>query len=149
MFPFLVKKDINFLLKINSLGVYFVIIIVSFIIYTFIDSLANTKFDFELIKNTLEGDVRHLKLFGENICKLAGSLSLGYFSHSIILPILKNNEKQENNRRDLFIGYILVCLTYMFLGITGYIGFSGKNYDPAFADVKNLILFFLYFLLIF
>lgn len=138
LFPFIVKKDINFLLKINSLGVYCVILIILFIVYTFISSLINTDFDFQYISNT-EGDkVRHLQLFGPDISKLAGMLSLGFFSHSIILPILKNNAKQENNKRDLFIGYLLVCITYIFLGITGYVGFSGKDYDPEFQAVITI-----------
>jgi amino acid permease len=138
MFPLIVKKEINFLLKINSLGVYCVILIIIFIIYNFIKSLLNTSFDFEYIENSKDSPVRHLHLFGPDISKLAGMLSLGYFSHSIILPILKNNEKQENNKRDLFFGYLLVCFTYSFIGITGYIGFSGSDFEPQFNSVSYI-----------
>jgi len=95
----------------------------------------NTKYEIGDIKNTEGAAVSYLQLFGPDISKLAGMLSLGFFSHSIILPILKNNEKQENNRRDLFIGYLLVCFTYIFIGITGYIGFSGKEFKGRFEDV--------------
>jgi amino acid permease len=135
LFPFIVKKDINFLLKINSLGVYCVILIISFVFYNFIKSLLNTNFEIGYIKNTEGAPVSYLLLFGPDISKLAGMLSLGYFSHSIILPILKTNEKQENNRRDILIGYLLVCFTYIFIGITGYIGFSGKEFKGRFDDV--------------
>ena len=48
---------------------------------------------------------------------LLSALSLGLFSHSVILPLLKNNKKQENNQRDLFCGYLLVTFTYIFIGI--------------------------------
>jgi len=135
MFPFIVKKDINFLLKINSLGVYCVILIILYIFYNFIYSLSETKFEIGYFKNIKDANVYYLQLFGPDISKLAGMLSLGYFSHSIILPILKNNEKQENNKRDLFIGYLLVCFTYIFIGISGYVGFSGKSYGGRFEDV--------------
>ena len=135
LFPFIVKKDINFLLKINSLGVYCVVLIISFILYNFIKSLLNTDFEIGYVKNTEGAVVSYVQLFGPDISKLAGMLSLGYFSHSIILPILKNNEKQENNKRDLLIGYLLVCVTYIFIGVTGYIGFSGKEFKGRFEDV--------------
>ena len=69
-----------------------------------------------------------------------GTLSLGLFSHSIILPIMKNNRIQENNQRDLFIGYILTTLTYINIGLLGYIGFSGSDFSSKFQ--KNWFLFF-------
>ncbi len=97
-----------------------------------------TSFDFEykLNKNDSTSE-RHLYLFGENPSMLAGALTMGYFSHSFVLSMMKSNEKQENNKRDLFYGYCLVCLTYTLIGLLGYIGFSGSSFDAVFKDVKN------------
>ena len=59
---------------------------------------------------------------------------LGLFAHCIILPLLQNNENQENNQRNLFFDYLLVNFTYVSFGIIGYIIFSIKNFDD---DFKN------------
>ena len=130
LFPFMIKKDINFLIRINTLGVYSMILINFFILYTFFTSVSNTSYDFQYLKNEKDSNLRHLQLFGPDISKLCGMLPLGFFSHSLILPILKNNRNQENNKRDLFLGYLMVCVSYILLGIAGYIGFSGSSYDP-------------------
>jgi len=98
----------------------------------FFNTLFNTSFDFQEKANSPDDSLKHLLLFGPNVAKLAGNLSLGYFTHAFILPIIKNNEKQENNRRDLFIGYLMAFFTYLLIGILGYIGFSGVDYDEYF-----------------
>jgi hypothetical protein len=136
-------KEISFLIKINSYGIYFVSILIGFVFYTGIYSMATTNFDFQYLQNVekQEGEeiVRHLYLFGENPCMLAGALTMGYFSHSFVLSLMKSNEKQENNRRDLFFGYCLVCLTYTSIGLMGYIGFTGQQFKPQFVDVSKKI----------
>ena len=101
-----------------------------------------TSFDFQYIENKNEPDnkVRHLYLFGENPSMLAGALTMGYFSHSFVLSLMQNNEKQENNKRDLFYGYSLVCLTYTLIGLLGYIGFAGSEFNATFKDVTYIYL---------
>jgi hypothetical protein len=135
LFPLLIMKQINFLIKLNSYGVYFVSVLLIFVIYTGISSIFNTSYDFEYKPNVTGETTRHIYLFGENPSLLAGSLMLGYFSHSFVLPMMKNNQNQKNNRRDLFYGYALVFITYVGVGILGYIGFSGSEYDGEFKDV--------------
>lgn len=130
------KKEIGFLIKVNSLGVYCAIILIIFMIVQGIISLSNTTFDFEAKENIKGDNVKHLLLWGANPFKLAGSVTLGYCSHTFIFSILKNNKNQDNNVRDLFIGYLFVGLTYITVGILGYIGFSGINFGPKFEDVR-------------
>jgi len=142
LLPLIVKKDIGFIVKLSSFGIYFISILIIFVLYTGISSLINTKFDFEYIANKLNSEKRHLKLFGENPALFAGTLSMAYFSHTTILPVLKTNKNQENNIRDLSLGYYFACFTFSFSGILGYIGFSGKNFDIEFKD--NWFLFFDY-----
>jgi hypothetical protein len=143
LFPLLITKHIAFLIKLNSYGVYFVLVSIIFVISNGIYSICTTDFDFEYILNHNKPNVspRHLYLFGDNPILLAGTLTLSYFSHSFALPMMKNNERQENNKRDLFLGYCLVFGTYVFLGILGYIGFSGEAYD---ANFKNVMLFLIF-----
>ena len=117
-------------MKINSYGIYFSSLLIGFVIYNCIYSFTNTTYDFEYLINSESDTNRHLYLFGESPLTLAGTLSMGLFCHSFVSPIMKNNEKQENNRRDLFIGYLLVCFTYMIIGLAGYIGFNGVDFPP-------------------
>jgi len=140
-------KNIEFLIKINSYGIYFVSVLIGYVFYTGIYSIFTTSYDFEykMNYNKPDNEVRHLYLFGDNPSMLAGSLSMGYFSHSFVLSMMKNNEKQENNKRDLFLGYCLVCLTYVLIGLLGYVGFSGKDFDAEFKDVRKYIkIYFIY-----
>ena len=141
LFPFIIKKDVGFLVKLSSFGIYFISALIVFEIYTGISSFLNTDFDFEYIKNNNQkSNKRHLKLFGEDPSMFAGTLSMGYFCHTTILPILKANKNQENNIRDLILGYIFVGLTFSLSGIFGYIGFSGKNFGIEFEE--NWFMFF-------
>jgi len=143
LYPLINAKEMTFIMKINSYGIYFSVLLMGFVVYNFIYSLTDTNFDFQYIVNTEADKTRHLYLFGENPLQLAGTLSMGLFCHSFILPIMKNNEKPENNRRDLFIGYTLVCFTYMIIGIFGYIGFSGINFTPEIVTTTDVLFYFI------
>lgn len=140
VFPLTIKKEIHFLQKMNSLGVIVVLLILGFIIYVGIDSLARDTFHFEYKENKVGIKDRNLYLFGENPGLITGMYSLGLFSHSFILPYMKNNKNPKNNTRDLFIGYLLVTLTFIIIGLMGYIGFSGSKYSTKFE--QNFFLFF-------
>ena len=142
LFPLTIKKDLSFLIKLSSFGVYFVSILILYMIYTGIKSIFNTDFHFDYIKNKKGSDDRYLSYFGQDIGLLSGALSLGFFCHTSILPTLKNNKNQNNNIRDLIFGYILSGITFALTGIIGYIGFSGKDFDVDFQ--KNWFLFFDY-----
>lgn len=130
-------EKVNLLIKFNSYGVYFVSVIILFSIVRGIISFFSNSFDFEYIYNTEDNPVRHIFLFGENPTILLGILTASFFSHSFILPIMKNNENPKNNKRDLFFGYFLVYITYLLVGIVGYIGFSDIGYTSV-TDFKKV-----------
>lgn len=136
LFPLFVKRELDFLIKLNSYGIYFVIILILYVVGVFISSIIKTDYDFEYKSNNANNEARHLLLFGKSPFKLCGNLTLGYFSHTFCLPIMKNNKNQKNNTRDLLFGYLLVALTFFVVGVCGYIGFSGKEYSPIFKDVS-------------
>ena len=98
-------------------------------IYTGIRTLCTDTFHFEYKENIEGSKDRNLFLFGTNPGIITGTFSIGMFCHSVILPLMKNNKKPENNQRDLFFGYVCVTLTYIIIGIMGYIGFSGSDYS--------------------
>lgn len=134
VFPLTILKEMDFLVKFNSYGIYFVSSLLIFVIYNGIRTISNDNFHFEYKENVEGSKDRNLFLFGENIGILAGTLSLGLFCHSVILNLLKSNKIQENNQRDLFWGYFCVTMTYIIIGIMGYIGFSGSDFSSDFKD---------------
>lgn len=146
LFPIINMKEITFLIKISSKGIFFVSFLLLFVYYTGIKSLFNTTYDYNYIYNK-GNSPSHMSLFGDDPSKLAGALSLGYFTHTIIIPVIKNNEDQRNNRRDLFLGYLLVFLTYTSVGVAGYYGFCGSSFyeyykkGKEFSQVRQLLSF--------
>lgn len=72
-------------------------------------------------------------MFNSDFSPLAGLLGIGYFLHTVSLPIIKNNANQNNNERDVFFGYVLVGLSYIFVGIMGSIGFSGVYFTDYYV----------------
>ena len=61
-------------------------------------------------------------------------LGIGFFLHTISVPIVRNNKNQENNIRDVTLGYTLVYITYIFVGTFGYIGFVGTFFTSHFQN---------------
>ncbi|XP_044132575.1 sodium-coupled neutral amino acid transporter 9 isoform X2 [Bufo gargarizans] len=49
--------------------------------------------------------------------QLTGILTLAFFIHNCVITLLKNNRNPENNMRDLSVAYLLVGLTYMYVGV--------------------------------
>ena len=119
VFPFTMLQEMHFLAKFNSYGIYFVSALLIFVIYTGIRTLATDTFHFEYKENIEGSKDRNLFLFGTNPGILTGTFSIGMFCHSVILPLMKNNRKPENNQRDLFLGYVCVTLTYIIIDVFG------------------------------
>ncbi|XP_065262484.1 neutral amino acid transporter 9 isoform X2 [Emys orbicularis] len=55
--------------------------------------------------------------------QLTGVLTLAFFIHNCVITLLKNNKNQENNVRDLSIAYLLVGLTYLYVGLLIFAAF--------------------------
>ncbi|CAO2592593.1 Sodium-coupled neutral amino acid transporter 9 [Lemmus lemmus] len=55
--------------------------------------------------------------------QLTGVLTLAFFIHNCIITLLKNNKNQENNVRDLCVAYMLVTLTYLYIGFLVFASF--------------------------
>lgn len=130
------RKDLSIFIKLISFGSFFIITLILFIVGVGIYGFANTKYEASLSfkPNVMESDTRYLYLFGENFSTLAGMLGIGYFLHTVSIPIMKNNKNQQNNERDLSIAYGCVALTYITVGVLGYIGFTGVFFNDYYRD---------------
>lgn len=71
--------------------------------------------------------------------QLTGVLTLAFFIHNCIITLMKNNKNQENNVRDLSLAYLLVGLTYLYVGVMVFASFpspplSKDCIEPNFLD---------------
>ena len=62
-----------------------------------------------------------------DISKKIGILGGGFYLHNISLPIYRNSKNPENNVRDMFLGFLVVALSYIICGILGSIGFQNTH----------------------
>ena len=81
--------------------------------------------------------IRTIVLFNANFAPLAGILCTGYFLHTCSLPIMRSAKYPENNIRNLFISYTLVFLSYVIVGVFGYIGFLGTFFKGYYLRIKR------------
>ncbi|KAL7376937.1 hypothetical protein ABVT39_018567 [Epinephelus coioides] len=71
--------------------------------------------------------------------QFTGVLTLAFFIHNCIITLMKNNRHQENNVRDLSVAYLLVGLTYLYVGVLIFAAFpspplSKDCLEPNFLD---------------
>lgn len=71
--------------------------------------------------------------------QFTGVLTLAFFIHNCIITLMKCNKHQENNVRDLSVAYILVGLTYLYVGVLIFAAFpspplSKDCIEPNFLD---------------
>ncbi|RZF40857.1 hypothetical protein LSTR_LSTR003367 [Laodelphax striatellus] len=116
LFPVLNFKSPTFFTKFTSLGTMAVMYIMFFAVVKFFVFGVNVSLDSTSVHYT---SLAHLTTFP----KMSGMLTLSLFIHNIIINLMKCNDKQENNKRDLSIAYILVCGTYAFVGLVLFIAF--------------------------
>lgn len=136
------KKDISLFIKLNSIGVLFVCIILIFILSYGFYAFSNTTFVISNEDHDFESHERHISLFRSQFNSLAGMMTLGYYLHNIGLSITKDSRYPENNIRDLFIGYLMVFLSYCLVGSLGYLGFSGYVFKVSIRETQNLLYMF-------
>lgn len=110
--------------------------LIIFIVWTGGMAFTNTEFMIgtpEQVKNTdWSSSLRSLTLFNPNFSPLAGILGLGYFLHPCSIPISRSAAKPEHTKRDMFLGYFFVFISYVIIGTLGSIGFIGTDFTTYF-----------------
>lgn len=71
--------------------------------------------------------------------QLTGVLTLAFFIHNCIITLMKSNKHQENNVRDLSVAYLLVGVTYLYVGVLIFAAFptpplAKDCIEPNFLD---------------
>ena len=121
-------RNLGIFVKINTFGVLFIAMIIAFIIGTGIYAFTNTNFVF---KKPIDTDQTWIHLISADFGPLMGILGGGYYLHNITLPIIRNSAHPEKNVRDVFLGYLMVFLSYAVCGTLGYFGFSGTYFTET------------------
>lgn len=88
------KKDLSIFIKITSYGSFFIISLILFIVGIGFYGFSNTKYEIlsTHTKNNVydsSTDVRYLYLINTNFSNLAGMLGIGYFLHTVSIPIIR------------------------------------------------------------
>lgn len=111
--PMIFMKEIDMLLKFFKYTIYCVAAFGIFIAIT-------------VVKQIAEGNVDYSKFlfFSSDFSSVAGTFALSFLIHPVAAPILKKNVNQNNNKRDLLLGYILTAFIYFFVGFIGSLSCS-------------------------
>lgn len=147
-------KELTFIIKLAKYGISAVVTYFVFIFYIFFVNITSENFS----KKWHDPDTG-MQLFTKNFGELAGALALAFFGHNVVNAIVANNEKPQNNVRDLRIGYLFVYIIYLIVGIFGSVGIVGikvkspetisdffpykkGHFQSYFAQVVNLLFLF-------
>lgn len=145
--PLINFRSVTFFTRFNSLGTLSVMYILLFVV------LKSSRFGINLDLSDVTS-INFTPLFKSTFPALSGMAALSFFIHNIIITIMRNNRHQENNARDLSLAYLLVTMTYAFIGILFYICFplqkgciadnllnNFQNWDPMTVIARVFLLF--------
>ena len=76
-------------------------------------------------------------LFASAYSHLMGTLGGGFYLHNISLPIYQNSKRPEKAVRDMFIGFFLVCMSYILCGVLGMYGFKSPYLFPGNGEIQQ------------
>jgi sodium-coupled neutral amino acid transporter 9 len=132
-------RNLGVILKLVPLGIVSVVTFFFFIIYKGCANLASQGV----------GVFSHMKWATLDVTTIAGVFTMGLMVQSLIVPIMKNNAKQEHNRRDIGLGNFVqiaqafgwTWFVYQVVGIFGAIAIAGVEKRPGTAGATVLDFF--------
>ncbi|RQM25282.1 hypothetical protein B5M09_008464 [Aphanomyces astaci] len=123
LFPLTNVKEFATLVRFNSLGIPFLLFTIVFITYHGVHAVAT---------HAPMDDIA----FGakSTFGVLGGIVTLSFFIHNAIQPIIRHSNP-ANYARDVTAAYVLVGMSYITVGVLGYIGFpTGVSIQQNFLD---------------
>uniref|UniRef100_A0A493TLQ8 Neutral amino acid transporter 9 n=1 Tax=Anas platyrhynchos platyrhynchos TaxID=8840 RepID=A0A493TLQ8_ANAPP len=117
LLPLLNLKSPSFFAKFNVLGTVSVIYLILLV------TVKAAHLGIHLEYNWFTEDEFFVPEFRILFPQLTGVLTLAFFIHNCVITLLQNNKNQENNVRDLSIAYLLVGLTYLYVGVIIFASF--------------------------
>ncbi|XP_036266431.1 sodium-coupled neutral amino acid transporter 9 isoform X3 [Pipistrellus kuhlii] len=117
LLPLLSFRSPSFFARFNVLGT------VSVVYLTFLVTLKAARSGFHLEFHWFEPTEFFVPEIRARFPQLTGVLTLAFFIHNCVITLLKSNKNQEHNVRDLSIAYLLVTLTYLYIGVLVFAAF--------------------------
>jgi sodium-coupled neutral amino acid transporter 9 len=108
-------KNLDVILKLAAYGVASVFVYFAFLLYQFFTSVAHGI------------DGSQIKWFDFNAGELTGTAAMAFTTHTVAVTIMKSNENQNNNIRDLRISYLVGLLLYGAIGTFGSLAIWNKK----------------------
>lgn len=133
LLPLLGFKSASFFARFNILGTISVVYLIILV------TLKAAQQGFHLEFHWFESTNNFVAEFRISFPHLTGVLALAFFIHNCAITLLKNNQHQENNIRDLSIAYLLVGLTYLYVAVMTFAAFPSPELpkdciEPNFLD---------------
>uniref|UniRef100_A0A8C1T0W0 Neutral amino acid transporter 9 n=1 Tax=Cyprinus carpio TaxID=7962 RepID=A0A8C1T0W0_CYPCA len=144
LLPLLNFRSASFFARFTFLGTLSVVYLIFLVTYKAI------RLGFHLDFHWFDSSVFFVPEFRSLFPQLTGVLTLAFFIHNCIITLMKNNRHQENNVRDLSLAYLLVGLTYLYVGVLIFAAFpspplSKECIEPNFLDnfpSSDMLVFF-------
>ncbi|XP_077099496.1 neutral amino acid transporter 9 [Siphateles boraxobius] len=133
LLPLLNFRSASFFARFTFLGTISVIYLIFLVTYKAI------RLGFHLEFHWFDSSMFFVPEFRSLFVQLSGVLTLAFFIHNCIITLMKSNRHQENNVRDLSLAYLLVGLTYLYVGVLIFAAFpspplSKECIEPNFLD---------------
>ncbi|XP_026074937.1 sodium-coupled neutral amino acid transporter 9-like [Carassius auratus] len=133
LLPLLNFRSASFFARFTFLGTLSVVYLIILVTYKAI------RLGFHLEFHWFDSSEFFVPEFRSLCPQLTGVLTLAFFIHNCIITLMKNNKHQENNVRDLSLAYLLVGLTYLYVGVLIFAAFpspplSKECIEPNFLD---------------
>jgi sodium-coupled neutral amino acid transporter 9 len=149
VFPLSCFKRLTLLVKFNSFGVFFVLFLLVFIIYSSTYAMVHpettvphnaTEVVQYVFQNVTPGNgttvyTNYLQNFSVQFSHLLAILSLSFFIHNVIVSILASKKSLRHTRRDIAIAFVLAGLCYLIPGVMGSVAFRfSENMEQNFLN---------------
>uniref|UniRef100_A0A8C6S9T8 Neutral amino acid transporter 9 n=1 Tax=Neogobius melanostomus TaxID=47308 RepID=A0A8C6S9T8_9GOBI len=133
LLPLLCFRSASFFARFTFLGTISVIYLISLVTYKAI------RLGFHLEFHWFDHTQFFVSEFRLQFPQLTGVLTLAFFIHNCVITLMKSNKHQENNVRDLSVAYLLVGLTYLYVGVLIFASFPSppltkECIEPNFLD---------------
>ncbi|XP_036384941.1 sodium-coupled neutral amino acid transporter 9 isoform X1 [Megalops cyprinoides] len=133
LLPLLNFRSASFFARFTFLGTISVIYLI------FLVTLKAIRLGFHLEFHWFDSTKFFMPEFRLLFPQLTGVLTLAFFIHNCIITLMKSNKNQQNNVRDLSVAYLLVGLTYLYVGVMIFASFPSPPLpkdciEPNFLD---------------
>ncbi|KAK6188589.1 hypothetical protein SNE40_004735 [Patella caerulea] len=118
LFPIINFKSPTFFTKFNALGTVSVAYL--FVFAAVKAAKWGIHLDFSSVDSVFPDYTTNFKM---TFPALTGISALAYFVQNCCISITRNQKNPQNNIRDLTIAYLLVCGTYVYMGVVFYSSF--------------------------